>query len=112
MDDEAFIMTFPAYSLLLKDGSGAILLQNRAEIWLPIFTDRDSVQTYVERSEIKDCLVVEIPDAVAFKRFLLNPPSRAGKTMPKAIIIDPIDPRPRSVTLFDVQHLLSQLPDQ
>lgn len=64
MNDE-FLLSLPAYTLLLKDSTGALLLRHGQDMWLPLFTDEDAVRTFVERS------------GLAVQRGLLR---KAGKT--------------------------------
>jgi hypothetical protein len=111
MADERFVLTFPMYTLLFKDGTGTILLRHGSDIWLPLFTDSDAVQTYLERSEIKECIVQELPTPASLGMFLRNPPSRSGRSDVGWVVIDPVDPSPRTVTLFTVQQLLASLPE-
>jgi hypothetical protein len=108
--EEQFVLTFPMYALLLKDGTGTILLRHGTDIWLPLFTDRDAVQTYLERSEIKECLVLELRTTADLRAFLHNPPSRSGTNAVGWVIIDPIDTSPRTVTLLTVHQILASLP--
>ena len=110
MADDQFVLTFPMYALLLKDGTGTILLRTGADIWLPLFTDSDAVQTYLERSEIKECIIQELSTPASLGAFLRDRPSRAGRNDVGWVVIDPIDPSPRTVTLFTVQQLLDSLP--
>lgn len=97
--EEQFVLTFPVYVLLLKDGTGTILLRYGTDIWLPLFTDRDAVQTYLERSEIEECFVQELQTPPDLAAFLRNPPGRSGTSEVSWVVIDPIDPGPRTVTL-------------
>jgi hypothetical protein len=109
--EEQFILTFPVYALLLKDGTGTILLRHGTDdIWLPLFTDRDAVQTYLERSEIKECLVRELRTTADLGDFLRNPPSRSRTNNVGWVIIDPIDNSQRAVTLLTVHQILGSLP--
>lgn len=108
--EEQFLLTFPVYALLFKDGTGTILLRHGTEIWLPLFTDHDAVQTYLERSQIDECLVREIRTTAELGVFLRNPPCRSGTYKVGWVIIDPIDPGPRIVTLLTVNQILASLP--
>lgn len=110
MADEPFILTFPVYALLLKDGTGTIFLRHGTDLWLPLFTDSDAVKTYLERSDIKECIIQELSTPASLGSFLRNPPSRSGRNSIGKVIIDPIDPGPRTVTLFTVQQLLASIP--
>ena len=79
MEDQ-FVMKFPVYSLLLKDASGVILLRHGQELWLPLFTDKDAAQTYLERSEINECSVIELPKPGDLAAFLRDPhPAARGR---------------------------------
>ena len=108
--DEQFVLTFPTYALLLKDGTGTVFLQNGEDIWLPLFTDDDAVRTYLERSEIKECIVLELSTPTLLGSFLRNPPSRSGLSDVRWVIIDPVESGQRNVTLFTLQQLLASLP--
>jgi len=105
-----FILTFPMFALLLKDGTGTIMLRHGPDIWLPLFTDRDSALTYLERSEIRECLVQELPNPADLSAFLRNPPSRAGNNKVEYVVMDPIGPELKTVTVFKVDQLLASLP--
>jgi hypothetical protein len=107
--EEQFILTFPMYSLLLKDGTGIMYLRHDKEIWLPLFTDQAAVETYLERSDIKESIVQELPSPASLGAFLRNPPSRSGRNDVTWVVIDPVDPGPRTVTLLTVQQLLVSL---
>ncbi len=108
MDGE-FVLKFPVYGLLLKDASGVIMLKHGSDLWLPLFTDRDSVETYLARSEIKECCVIELATATKLVAFSENPPSRAGKANCDTVIMDPIDPGSRTVSLFKIADLVKSL---
>jgi hypothetical protein len=110
MAEEQFILTFPMYTLLLKDGTGTILLRHGQDIWLPLFTDSDAIRTYLERSKIKESVIQELATPASLGAFLRNPPSRSGRKDVVWVVIDPLDPGPRTVTLFTVQQLLASLP--
>jgi hypothetical protein len=102
-------MKFPFFSVLLKDGTGVIFIRHGSDLWLPLFTDHDSVHTYLERSGIKECQVIELPSSTRLADFLKNPPSRAGGSKVDTVVVDPLDPSPRAVTLFAVEKLLAAL---
>lgn len=104
-----FAMKFPVYSLLLKDGSGVIMLRHGSDLWLPVFTDKDSVQTYLERSEINECCVIELATPSKLAEFLEKPPSRAENAGCDTVVVDPLDPGPRTFTLFKIADLLNSL---
>jgi len=108
--EEQFVLTFPIYALLFKDGTGTVFLRHNTDIWLPLFTDSGAVQTYLERSEINECIVQELSTTASLGAFLRNPPSRSGRNDVGLVVIDPIDPGPRTATLFTMQQLLVSLP--
>jgi hypothetical protein len=108
--EEQFVLKLPVYALLLKDGTGTVFLRHGTNVWLPLFSDRDAVQTYLERSEIEECLVQELRSPADLAVFLRNPPSRSGTNKIGTVIIDPIDPGPRTVTLLTVDQILASLP--
>jgi hypothetical protein len=109
---DEFVITFPVYALLLNDGSGVVALRHGTDIWLPLFTDNDAVQTYLERSEIGECLVRQLSTSAELADFLENPPSRVPGKPPgdcETVVIDPIDPAPRRVMLFNIPKLIQSL---
>jgi hypothetical protein len=107
--DDPFLMTFPVYSLLLKDGSGVVMLQGGPNRWLPLFTDRDSLHTYLERSGIGEVAVVDILTAKELIAFLENRPSRSGKPDCRTAIIDPITNQPGTRTLLAFDGIIASL---
>lgn len=107
--DESHALTLPVYSLLLKDGTGVVFLRHGSDLWLPLFTGRECVQTYLERSGIKECQIIELPTAERLRDFLRTPPSRAGHTKVDSVVVDPIDPAARTVSLFNVEKLIASL---
>jgi hypothetical protein len=108
--DDEFLLMFPVFALLFKDGTGIILLDDGVEKFLPLFTDSDGVQTYLERSGIEECAVMSISSPAALSAFLQNPPSRGGKLDVERVMIDPIDSSPRTVTVFPIRQILASLP--
>jgi len=108
--EDRFILTFPMYALLFKDGTGTILLRDGQNMFIPLFTDSDSAQTYLERSEIKECLVQVLADAKALAAFLKNPPSRTGKNSVERVLIDPLHPEPHRITMFPIKQILDSIP--
>jgi len=110
MMDDSFLLTFPMYALLLKDGTGTIFFRHGENILLPLFTDKDAVQTFLERSEIQECLVQELQTAANLGAFLRNPPSRSGNNDVCHVIFDPLDPGPREVNAFTFNQVLASLP--
>jgi hypothetical protein len=104
---EDFAMRFPVRSLLLKDGSSVMLLRHGNSLWLPIFTDADSLATYIERSEIRDYREIALATAKDLAAFLEKPPGRTPKY--DAVIADPISPEPGTVSLFNPINLISSL---
>lgn len=108
--DDGFVFTFPVYAFLLKDGSGAIAVRHGTDIWLPLFTDSDAARTYLERSDIQECLVQELRTPAEFADYLENQPSRVpGKSSIETGIIDPLDSQPRQVMLFNIPKLIESL---
>ena len=104
-----FAMKFPVHSLLLKDGSGVILLRHGPALWLPIFTDADALETYVERAEIRAYRRVDLATPENLARFLEDPPSRIKPAQFDAVIVDPIAPEPGTVSLFNPPDLIASL---
>ncbi len=109
---DGFALKFPVFALLFKDSSGVVKLRHGEDIFLPIFSDDDSVQTYLERSEVKECVVQKINTAAALADFLETPPTRGPNPKDSycdRVIIDPLDPGPRQYTIFDTEQLIRSL---
>jgi hypothetical protein len=111
-----FVITFPVYVLLLKDGSGAIMHRNmkNGAIYLVVFTDADAAQSFLERSEIKECLVQKLPTRKELAEFLRQPPSRTGGPTPfNGVLFDPLQSKESGripkAAVYSVEQLLKQL---
>jgi hypothetical protein len=108
--EEPFVLTFPMYSLLLKDGTGTVFLRSGHHTFLPLFTDSDNVLSYGVRTGHPDCIVHELPDAESVNRFVVNPPSRSPTPCEVThIVIDPYDNQPRVLTVFTRASFLALL---
>ena len=88
---DEFVITFPVFIPLLKDGSGVVMLQNHdtGMISLPVFTDEDAVTTYLSRKEgMADCQILVAKCAKDFAHLLRNPRSRSKDTKIDWVIFD------------------------
>jgi hypothetical protein len=89
---EEFEPTFPMFVPLLKDKTGVVFLRlkNPPNIYLPIFTDRDSAVTFLEGSGLSDSWLAELPTPGAVITLLQDHPRRHGEPFKGFLIIDPI----------------------
>ena len=89
-----------------------MLATGGGKLFLPIFTDRDSAQTFGERTGMSPHPVLEIPNAECLAILFSNPPSRSPKFGAEGVIFDPF-PRstgePVNVTIYRQDYAISML---
>ena len=104
-----YVLTFPMYALLLKDGSGTIFLRHGTDLLLPLFTEDTNVLAYAAKTQLGDCIAAEMASAADVAAFVQNPPSRGGKGQVSIIVLDPIDNQPRSLVSWTLPDFLALL---
>ena len=110
--EQEFVLNLPMFALLFPDRTGTIFVQHGEDILLPLFTDRDAVVTFLDRSDIKNCWVKEMATPAELGAFLRDPPSRSprgGRGDADRVVIDLIDDNPRRVTVLTVAQLLASV---
>jgi hypothetical protein len=105
----AFVVTYPVYAILSKDATTTVFLRHGQDLWLPLFTDQASLLTYAGNEGLIDHIAVELPTPLDVRLFVTNPPSRGGVTTVTTIVVDPIDNKPRVVSLFSLANFLALL---
>ena len=80
-----------AYTLLLPCKSGAVFFQHRRSLVLPLFTDWNIAGSFLVRTRMRDCWILELPTAGAVADFLRSPPGRFGGTGEFLVSVDPAD---------------------
>ena len=105
---DGFAWTFPVYVLFGTDGS---IMFRRAGGFrcVPVFTDRDGVETFVERSGIPadDVEAYELPDMMALLKWVDR-----NLAADCAMMMDPISAEPASLRVVPVGPYLDELKRQ
>jgi hypothetical protein len=102
MDDELFLITFPAFVLFSsEDGTPLAHRQGEKKV-IPLFTDLDSAKTFVER-RTKPCKLAILPDREEMRRFLscFKPDDE--------VAMDPLREGPTVITTYKIANILKAL---
>lgn len=105
MDAKAFLISFPVFGLVLEPDRIPVCLVHGADALLPLFTDRDSAESFAVRAGLLPPRValVSMPGAAEFRAYVAAQP---GDTR---VLFDPLDLEPRRVVSFSVGELLDSV---
>ena len=107
--DQGVVVTFPAYTFMLADGSGAMFLRAGDELYVPLFTSWTAVETYLKRSTIDGANVIRLADADALVGYLENPPAGVAKYSAEKVVVDPVAPDATVRLVLDRRALIADL---
>jgi hypothetical protein len=107
--NHGFVFMFPVFTLLPMDRPGPLRLTAGRELFVPVFTDADAVRTFLERSPITECRVLALADGAALAEFLRSPLLRTARCGPEKVLVDPKDPGPGWMRVFDRRTLIAAL---
>ncbi|MBN9522489.1 hypothetical protein J0H58_28870 [bacterium] len=111
--DVDFEPVFPAFVVTFKDASGLVLAGGGdANPILPVFTDRDSANTFCERLGMPPHPILELPNAECLAILLSNPPCRSGKSKVDGVTFDPLprlDGAPTGLTVYRIDRVIEKL---
>jgi hypothetical protein len=108
--EKPYQLTFPMFGLLLKDGTGTILLRRGQDLIIPLFTEDTNVLTYASKGQLGECIACELPAPDDVAAFIRNPPRRTAGALPvNAIILDPVDNEARQLLHWTVESFLHLL---
>lgn len=108
--EQKWILSLPLYTLWFKDCTGTVLYRaSETESLLMLFTDKDAVDVFVEKANIRECNIVSLASREELEDFLQNYPTRSGARNHEYVVIDPIDLQPRTLTLFSIAQLLQSI---
>ena len=105
-----FLLTYPLYALALKDGTGTISLEAGARRFLPLFTDVDAVESYLDEAAIEDCDIEVLETAPLLRDFLANLATPADGIGIEWVVLDPLADGSGVFTLVTLEQILRTLP--
>ena len=88
---ESFSFLFPAYTLIYSRSKTAYVLKAEDRLAIPIFSDLDNAESFVRKSDIKDCDIVEFMGPENLIHFIENMPLIPGRAKPDSVVVDPLD---------------------
>jgi hypothetical protein len=97
-------IAYPVY-VVTDDADEVATIGDRASMWLPIFTDLDTAETFIELRPLADHFPFELPTR-EFLRAVLTSATGAGV---KNVALDPDGAGRRRACVFSVDHFLSCL---
>jgi hypothetical protein len=102
MAEESFFLKLPAFVLFSPTDGTPLVHRDGERKHIPMFTDDDSVKTFVERTKI-ECVIKILHDSESVERFL------SGFKHTDLVPMDPLDDQLRTQTAYTVGQILASI---